>query len=460
MRRGGASIRVCRRNGVSRSNQRSGLLAIVGNLGWPMLLGAAATSLFYVLIYRGPLNIPAMHRYFASHPVAFVASGMFFVGLAALGLKLIEVLMQFWGTQLVTLEPPPLDGDPLEAVPERLKQLAELPPVARSSHLCRRLRDGLRFVHRQGDAGQLNDELKYLADLDAARQHDSFALVRILIWATPMLGFLGTVIGITQALGDLDAQQLATDIQGAMDGLLSGLYVAFDTTALALSLSIILMFVMFLIDRMENQLLSMVDLQAADLLVGRFQQVGGGQDPAVNAIGRMCRQMIAASETLVERQTELWAATFETSQQQWAQLLVTSGERIQTVIQEALEHSLRGHAERMAQVETQASDRAQQRWEQLQVALTENARRMQEQQRELIRQGEVMSQVAQATGDVMTLEKSLNDNLDALANTGRFEEVLLSLSAAIHMMTARGSATSAKSTPVDLKPSTFKERAA
>ena len=29
-----------------------------------------------------------------------------------------------------------------------------------------------------------------LSDMDAARQHESYALVRILIWATPMLGFL------------------------------------------------------------------------------------------------------------------------------------------------------------------------------------------------------------------------------------------------------------------------------
>ena len=50
-----------------------------------------------------------------------------------------------------------------------------------------------------------------------------------------MLGFLGTVIGITQALGDLDPEELANSIQTAMDGLLSGLYVAFDTTAVALS---------------------------------------------------------------------------------------------------------------------------------------------------------------------------------------------------------------------------------
>jgi biopolymer transport protein ExbB/TolQ len=445
---------------VSRRNPRNGLLAIVGNLGWPMLLGAAATSLFYVLVYRGPLNVPAMHRYFASHPVAFVATSMFFVGLAALALKLIEVLIQFWAANLVRLEDPPQGGEAIEAVPARLEQLAQLPEAACNSYLGRRLRDGLRFVQRQGGADQLNDELKYLADMDAVRQHDSFALVRILIWATPMLGFLGTVVGITQALGDLDARQLATDIQGAMDGLLSGLYVAFDTTALALSLSIILMFLMFLIDRMENQVLSAVDLQAAELLAGRFQQVGSGQDPYLNSIGRMCQQVIASSETLVQRQTELWQTTLQAGQQQWAQLVNTSGAQVQTALQAALDHSLTSHAERMAELDARASQRVQQHWEQLQAALTDNARTMQGQQRELIRQGEVMVEVARATGNLITLEKSLNENLEALAGARNFEETLLSLSAAIHLMSARLGAAPGKAAYADLKHPISKERAA
>ena len=126
---------------------------------------------------------------------------------------------------------------------------------------------------------RLDDELKYLADMDAARQHDSYALVRIIIWATPMLGFLGTVVGITQALGDLDPKMLATSIQTAMDGLLAGLYVAFDTTALALSLSILLMFFQFFVDRVESQLLLMVDTRVNEELGGSFRERGQLQRP-------------------------------------------------------------------------------------------------------------------------------------------------------------------------------------
>ena len=90
-----------------------------------------------------------------------------------------------------------------------------------------------------------------------------------------MLGFLGTVVGITQALGDLDPQLLATSIQKAMEGMMAGLYVAFDTTSLALSLSLGLMFVQFLAERIEMQLLSIVDTRTSRGTHGSLRD--GGQ---------------------------------------------------------------------------------------------------------------------------------------------------------------------------------------
>jgi hypothetical protein len=74
---------------VTRQKRRELILANLGNMGWPVILGLAACSLFYVQIYRGPLDTPVVLRYFASHPVAFLTTGMFFIGLAALLFKLL-----------------------------------------------------------------------------------------------------------------------------------------------------------------------------------------------------------------------------------------------------------------------------------------------------------------------------------------------------------------------------------
>ncbi len=445
---------------MSNRNERNVVHAILGTIGWPLLLGVATCTLFYACIYRGPLNVPAMHRYFASHPVAFFATGMFFVGSAALLLKALDVVSQFFGVQRLQVDEPPTEGQPVEDAEHLLEQLRRQPASARQSLLGRRLRDAILFVRRKGTSDGLDDELKYLADMDAARQQDSHSLVRIIIWATPMLGFLGTVIGITQALGDLDPKVLATDIQLAMDGLLGGLYVAFDTTALALSLSIILMFIQFLIDRIETQLISMVDLRTNELMVGRFQEVGAGGDPYLTSVERMGNQVLQATEGIARQQAEVWEATIDAAHQRWSQLVQTAGVQTQESLTSALDQSLQTHARELAKLERDAAERAARRWEQLQTSLSDNARMMQNQQTEMIRQGEIMSQVVKATGDVISLETTLNDNLKALAGARHFEETVMSLAAAIHLLNARLGNVTDDASQVDLKNSVSKGRAA
>jgi len=445
---------------VSKHQNRNAFLAILAHLGWPLLLGAALCSVFYVLVFRGPLNLPAMHRYFASHPVLIIETGLFFVGLAALGLKAFEVLSQYGALSVVRLEDAPATGQKLDDVGRLIAQLDQQSPSARQSYLGRRVRDLLQAIQRKGSAAGLDEDLKYLSDMDASRQQDSYGLVRIVIWATPMLGFLGTVVGITQALGDLDPQQLATNIQKAMEGLLSGLYVAFDTTALALSLSMVLMFIQFLLDRVETQALSLVDTRANEMLVGRFQEVGAGRDPYLVSVERMSGRVLQASADLVRQQAEIWDRTIQAADSRWSQLVLSSGTQVQRALQGALEQSLQHHATELAKLERDAGDRAARRWEQLQTALSENARVMRAQQEEMVRQAELMSQVVKATGEVLGLEKALNENLRALSGAKNFEDTVMSLSAAIHLLNSRLGKSPDDVPQVELKKHALKGRAA
>lgn len=74
------------------NSKKSPVHVALTELGWPILYGFSATVAFYFLAFRGPFNFPLVHRYFASHPVSIVTTTMFFVGGAALLLKLIDVL--------------------------------------------------------------------------------------------------------------------------------------------------------------------------------------------------------------------------------------------------------------------------------------------------------------------------------------------------------------------------------
>jgi biopolymer transport protein ExbB/TolQ/uncharacterized protein YukE len=447
---------VSRHDRSTASPHRLSLIAILGNLGWPLLLGLAATSLFFALVYRGPLNTPTMHRYFASHPVTFFETGLFFVGLAALGLKLVEVTSQFIGLRSVRLGETPEGGNAINDCAGLRAELDQLPAAAQRSHLTRRLRDALDHISRTGTAGQLGDELKYLADVENARQQESYGLVRIVIWATPMLGFLGTVMGITEALGDLsaNAKLLATSIDTAIQGLLGGLYVAFDTTALALTLSMILMFIQFMIDRVEQQLLTAVDGRANEALMGRFQGTSTSTDPAVAAIERVAHAMLRATEQLVQRQAQVWQGTIESAHQEWQGLYDTAGEQLRATLAaamgDAVRDSLRVHSEQIASLDAAFARPLVEQWEKVEQGLDRQTEKLREHAAQLQGQTEILAQAVTATGDVLRLEKALNGNLAALAESRNFEDTVMSLSAAIHLLTTRLGKSADASSPVEL----------
>jgi biopolymer transport protein ExbB/TolQ len=442
---------------VSRSDSRSSAGSVLASLAWPLALGLVLTAAFYMLAYRGPLNYPLVLRYFAGHPINMIETGMFFVGVVALAIKLLELLSQSGASGRVSLGDE-TTGQPAAKASQWLDVLANLPTAAKNSYLGRRLAEALEIVERKASAETLDEDLKYLADAEAGRAHDSYGLVRIIVWAIPMLGFLGTVVGITAALGQLGAQDIAGDLTVAIPRFTAALYVAFDTTAIALSFSIILMFVQFMLDRHETQILSGVEQRAAQELAGRFEVVGGSSDPQLVAIQRMSQAVVKATETLVQKQVELWQQSLGAAHNQWQKVAQQSTDQMQTALAAALGQSLQTHAVQLAKLEESSSANLAQRWEQWQSALANNARVLHAQQQELVKQGELMTQAIRAAGDVVQLEKALNDNLGALAGAKNFEDTVMSLSAAIHLLNTR---LKAADTPhIELKTPLAKGRAA
>jgi len=397
----------------------------------PLIWGGLASLGFYALIQQFYQDSEFVHRYFASHPVEYVTMTMFFVGLAALAIKGVDVLIQSASLGKTTLGQAPAGGQSVDSADTLLADLSKTPDRLSDSYLVRRLREALVYVQRKGSADTLDEHLRYASDLDAGRMHSSFALVRIVIWAIPILGFLGTVIGITLAIAKLGPQ----DLDKSLPAVVHGLKVAFDTTALALGLSIILMFAQFIIDRFEQRLLDRVDDQVAKELVGRFEEYGTAQDPQLGAIRRMAETVIASSDQLVQRQAEVWKSSIEQAQQRWQQTAGSLGEQLEDALGSALQLSLKQHADVLADAEKATAEKNRKHWTELQESLVEGTQAVAQQQEEMVKHAEILKQVVEATGQVVTLETALNSNLDALSGTRNFEETVLSLSAALQLMT-------------------------
>jgi len=252
--------------------------------------GLVASAGFYIPLYKGIWKDEFIQRYCAANWLECVEVSLFFVGLASLLIKLFDLSTQSAGLNKSLLPPPetvarsaatsssakPSPAPPAQAA-TLLASLESLPLAEQRRHLPRRLRDALRGIVLKGSADGLGEELRYLSEADAMQAHSSQSAVRLIIWAIPILGILGTVIGVARITSQVDAQAMDESLPTVMEGL----GIAFDTTALGLGLSIALVFLQSFVDRFNHRFMAAVDSRAIEELAGRFESArsaaaGGG----------------------------------------------------------------------------------------------------------------------------------------------------------------------------------------
>jgi biopolymer transport protein ExbB/TolQ len=131
------------------------------------------------------------------------------------------------------------------------------------SVLLERVRRILEHYAARGDVGETAHVNSADADADAMAVASSFSIVKVMVWAIPILGFIGTVIGIGTAVGgfsqSLEGAQQLDAIKTSLGEVTSGLAVAFDTTLVALVASILVMLPQSWLQKAEEQLINDVD---------------------------------------------------------------------------------------------------------------------------------------------------------------------------------------------------------
>ena len=114
------------------------------------------------------------------------------------------------------------------------------------------------------------------ANFYQAKSESSYTLPRILIWAIPLLGFIGTVMGISSAVNGfsqfLNQSSDVAQIKEGIGTVTSGLAVAFDTTLLALLFSVLVMIPLVMVERQESSLLLGIDIYINDKILPRFKE--------------------------------------------------------------------------------------------------------------------------------------------------------------------------------------------
>jgi len=110
-----------------------------------------------------------------------------------------------------------------------------------------------------GRVSDVDDMLRSMADRDESAQETSFGLINGFLWAIPVLGFIGTVLGLGQSIASfsslLDNQSDMSGIVASLTQVTAGLSTAFDTTLLALLIALVLQLWMTIQKTNEEQFL-------------------------------------------------------------------------------------------------------------------------------------------------------------------------------------------------------------
>ncbi len=126
-------------------------------------------------------------------------------------------------------------------LPEDARQLSRhlenLEPEQQEYLLARTLLSALQRFGTTANIQDVSSTIRESCEGESARLDSEMSMVRYIAWAIPSIGFIGTVRGIGQALG-LAYQAVLGDITGVT----ASLGVAFNSTFVALILSIIIMF--------------------------------------------------------------------------------------------------------------------------------------------------------------------------------------------------------------------------
>lgn len=152
------------------------------------------------------------------------------------------------------LEKPLLNlSEGMSILPEDARDFARpvqaLPPKEREYLLPRVLLAALQRFGSTRSIPAASNVVKDVCNTEAERLESELTIVRYIAWAIPSIGFLGTVRGIGDALG-----QAHRAVSGDIVGVTVSLGVAFNSTFIALVVSIIIMFLLYQLQLLQDRL--------------------------------------------------------------------------------------------------------------------------------------------------------------------------------------------------------------
>lgn len=125
--------------------------------------------------------------------------------------------------------------------------------------LFNRIERALLNLKNVGNVSDVSEMLRAQAENDESHMDSSYGLLSGIIWVIPILGFIGTVTGLSGAIGGfgavLNTDATISSLRDSLAPVTGNLGIAFDTTFVALVFAMVIQMTMTILRKQEEQFL-------------------------------------------------------------------------------------------------------------------------------------------------------------------------------------------------------------
>lgn len=240
-----------------------------------------------------------------------------------------------------------------------------LPHRLRDSLMVNRIRKALELFEIKASTSDVSHLMDSQSNIDSARIGASYTMLKAFLWAIPLLGFIGTVIGLSHAIGGMNFANVedVSKIVDSINAVTSGLGTAFDATLLGLVLAVILNFPMNTLAKNEDEMLNNLDSFCNEVLLPRLSDGAAGSsgdsgtlaDSLVKAVAGAQKEFLVDLNELSKRMNE-YANNLDRRSDAFQQIVtkefVNNSTIMRTEMQGAMKDSLKQVSQYIGALET------------------------------------------------------------------------------------------------------------
>lgn len=254
---------------------------------WAFFLGLVFTAVFYGALY--PFwqfkSIQFINMFFPGGPEnrSWIPIGTTFLTMWCLAFLLIKWQKIKVQRKILTLDILPhthgfiLSPDNSSIVQNRIDEQVYL---ANGFIALNRIQKTLANLKNIGRVSDVSSVLNDLALADEKYLEGTYTLPKGLIWAIPVTGFIGTVLGLSEAVGGfgkvISSGAGIDTLKQSLSGVTGGLAVAFETTLIALVAALLLQLLMTMIMQKEEDLMDDCGTYCYQNIVSKLKMIDMG----------------------------------------------------------------------------------------------------------------------------------------------------------------------------------------